>query len=256
MIKKLLELGLHKGLSQKEERLIRLLNIICLGLLGAYLLMFGPNYIFEKKEKYYYLFISHSVPFLSVLLTQYFQSQRKYKTARIVFISSFLIVFTLSRCLFPEYSTEILNIISPLLALLFLSDKRIQYLYLILAIVSVFVPKYLHIETQVQFEDPTFIPFLFVILFFAIRYAINITRKNEELLNAQKKELERMYSFQNQFFVNVAHEIRTPITIIKGNSKRVENSNINIEIKKSMRSVIKQSDKIHKIVNDVLNLAT
>jgi DNA-binding response OmpR family regulator/nitrogen-specific signal transduction histidine kinase len=77
----------------------------------------------------------------------------------------------------------------------------------------------------------------------------NIALNDKELIENQQKELLDLHNFQNQFFINIAHEIRTPLTIIKGNINRLKSED------ESIGETLKtQSNKIQRIVKDVMDL--
>lgn len=73
---------------------------------------------------------------------------------------------------------------------------------------------------------------------------------------AVKKEKRRRYETQSQFIVDVYHELQTPLSILKGNIellyKKIDGNKPGIKI---LETVDKTSDRISRIINDLLFLA-
>ena len=89
------------------------------------------------------------------------------------------------------------------------------------------------------------------------RFQKEIALRKEELekANEKLKELDRMKS---DFVANVAHEIRTPLTIIKGNLDNIEKGfagDVQPKQKEILKDVFRTVDRLARLINDLLDLS-
>lgn len=89
------------------------------------------------------------------------------------------------------------------------------------------------------------------------KYTEDLARANEELskANEELKSLDRM---KDEFLSNVSHEFKTPLTSIKGYSQLILDGtlgNINEQQKKAMDTVIRNSDRLRRLVDSLLYLS-
>ena len=74
----------------------------------------------------------------------------------------------------------------------------------------------------------------------------------------EKRETEKLHELdkiKTNFFTNVSHEFRTPLTLILGPAKQIlENSNDN-KIKKEAEIIYKSAKKLNRLVNQLLDLS-
>jgi len=264
-IQRNINIGVHKDLSKNEEKLVKLLNFICLIWYCVTILFIVSDYFIV--ENYLGVVIGYVFQVLLFFLVQFLQSKRKYFAARFLFVSfSHLLVFVFCNAIIPGNFVDLFYILTPLFGLMFFKRRVIHYSLLVISILSFVVPNYIwHNYDPSLFSDPTTIPIFFISIFLLVTYFRNLNIKNEGRLNEQKdivlkdkklienqkKELEDLHKFQNQFFVNIAHEIRTPLTIIKGNIHRLS-QNEDQEVKDTLQF---QSNKIQDIVKNVMDLA-
>ena len=191
--------------------------------------------------------------------------------ARVLFILSVLLnIFGFAFFLEPGKLMEYFLMIVPTMSLLIFDDKWLTRSILIVCILCFFVPN-IYLQNEQILDVPITKVVLFVGFYVNFSYLKNLNLKNESLLQEQKdlavadkdiienqkRELEQLQEFQNRFFINVAHEIRTPITILKGNSKLLFQSIDNPTIKQveNIEEVENQSRKIQRIIDDVLDLS-
>ena len=258
-----INIGVHSGLPKNEEKLVKLLNFICLIWYSVTILFIISDYFIV--DNYLGVVVGYVLQVILFILVQYLQFKRKYIAARILFVSfSHLLVFAFCNQIIPGVFVDLFYILTPLFGLMFFENRIVHYVLLLLAIISFVLPNYLwHNYDPSLFEDPTTIPIFFISIFLLVTYFRNLNLKNEkrlyeqknsalndkELIENQQKELLDLHKFQNQFFVNIAHEIRTPLTIIKGNINRLEGSD------KTVVDTLKiQTGKIQRIVKDVMDL--
>jgi signal transduction histidine kinase len=265
IFKRSINTGIHEGLTKNEEKLVKLLNFICLIWYFVTIIFIVSDYFMVNN--YLGVVTGYLFQVLLFILVQFLQSKRKYFAARILFIScSHLLVFTFCNWIIPGVFVDFFFILTPLFGLMFFENRAIHYTLLLLAILSFVIPNELWQNYDPDFfSDPTTIPIFFISVFLLVTYFRNLNLKNEkrlqeqnsnmlkdkELIENQQKELMNLHNFQNQFFVNIAHEIRTPLTIIKGNINRLGGDE-DSKIKETLQF---QSNKIQRIVKDVMDLA-
>jgi signal transduction histidine kinase/DNA-binding response OmpR family regulator len=178
-------------------------------------------------------------------------------------------IFGFAFFLEPGKLMEYFLMIVPTMSLLIFDNKWLTRGILLLSILCFFVPN-IYFQNEQILDVPITKVVLFVGFYVNFSYLKNLNLKNESLLQEQKdlaiadkdiienqkRELEQLQEFQNRFFINVAHEIRTPITILKGNSKLLFQSIANPTIKQveNIEEVENQSRKIQRILDDVLDL--
>src|SRR5690606_20425508 len=87
------------------------------------------------------------------------------------------------------------------------------------------------------------------------RYHFNIKQKNKRklvLLN-HKKEKD-LYNAKIDFFTNIAHEIRTPLTLIKGPMEKIMTKAKEVpSIKKNLIIMEKNTDRLLELTNQLLD---
>lgn len=90
-----------------------------------------------------------------------------------------------------------------------------------------------------------------------VRLQKEITLRKEELekTNAKLTELDRMKS---NFVANVAHELKTPLTIIKGNLDNIDQGlagEVQVKQKEILGDVFKVINRLSRLINDLLDLS-
>ena len=92
---------------------------------------------------------------------------------------------------------------------------------------------------------------LFFIRFYHLRVKEKNSRKIEHLQIVKEKEL---YEAKMQFFTNVAHEIKTPLTLIKGPLENViKKAGETPDIKNSLRIMEKNTERLVDLTNQLLD---
>lgn len=92
---------------------------------------------------------------------------------------------------------------------------------------------------------------IYFIRFYLLRLKEKNKRKIEHLEIVKEKEL---YEAKMQFFTNVAHEIKTPLTLIKGPLENIiKRAGENPEIKNSLRIMDKNTERLIDLTNQLLD---
>lgn len=97
---------------------------------------------------------------------------------------------------------------------------------------------------------------LLVLLFFCIRYYIRWVRKKQKqrLDSFHKQKEKEMYDSKINFFTNIAHEIRTPVSLIKAPLECILKSNVNDgETCDNLKVIERNTDRLLDLVNQLLD---
>jgi len=84
---------------------------------------------------------------------------------------------------------------------------------------------------------------------------IGLRKEELEKINAQLKELDRMKS---DFVANVAHELKTPLTIIKGNLDNIDQGlagEVQPKQKDILGDVFRVINRLSRLINDLLDIS-
>lgn len=94
----------------------------------------------------------------------------------------------------------------------------------------------------------TFLVFAFIILF--LTYSSRQRIKNNRMLR-------EMSNFRSNFYTNITHEFRTPITVIQGLSEQLSNEeNMSRELQLNyLRAIRRQSGNLLRLINDILDIS-
>ncbi len=74
-----------------------------------------------------------------------------------------------------------------------------------------------------------------------------IAQRNKELLHAD--------SIKSQFLANMSHEIRTPMNGVIGMAELLNNTNLDLEQKDFVESIVISGDRLLTIINEILNFS-
>ncbi len=88
----------------------------------------------------------------------------------------------------------------------------------------------------------------------AIRYAIERHQIFRELEKARLQAQEASRA-KSAFLANMSHEIRTPLTSILGFAETISGPNLSEEQQQSLATIIKNSDHLLNIINDILDIS-
>ena len=77
-----------------------------------------------------------------------------------------------------------------------------------------------------------------------------------EVLNYSNKELMRLDNFRRDLLANVSHDLRTPLTLIKGNAELIRDLTGDNKEKrdKQLAVIISEIDRLNLMIDDILNL--
>lgn len=88
-------------------------------------------------------------------------------------------------------------------------------------------------------------------------YAFYKNRQKNLILASQKLQLQQQEKQKQEFFENITHEFRTPLTIIRGLAQSIEENSIEPDINHvKARQIDQNANRISLMVDDVLRLAS
>jgi len=98
---------------------------------------------------------------------------------------------------------------------------------------------------------------LFFIVFFIYRYNIDRIKMREALhiKNLENEKLAELDQFKSNFFANISHEFRTPITIIQGQVDTLMNQINEADIHSNLSVIKKSSFQMIKLIDQLLDIA-
>lgn len=102
----------------------------------------------------------------------------------------------------------------------------------------------------------TYILIILITIFFIFRYyknKIESRNKNQQILYEKEKEKE-IYDSKIEFFTNVAHEIRTPLTLIKGPLEYIIKNDVDkSELQTNLNIMEKNTTRLLSLINQLLD---
>ncbi len=99
------------------------------------------------------------------------------------------------------------------------------------------------------------VAFIAAVYYLLRRYHLKTRQKNEriiELLNNDKEK--QIYTAKIEFFTNIAHEIRTPLTLIKGPMENLmKNMPVGTSVQHSLKMMETNTDRLLNLTNQLLD---
>lgn len=97
--------------------------------------------------------------------------------------------------------------------------------------------------------------FMSMVTLLFIRYHRRIERKNQRRMEVFENEKEKeIYHAKIEFFTNVAHEIRTPLTLIKGPMEKLIKQTKHLpDIEKNLKIMDRSTERLFSLTNQLLD---
>ena len=91
-----------------------------------------------------------------------------------------------------------------------------------------------------------------ICLIYATYLSLNFKRKLEiRALEEQKKE--EMYQVQMQFFTNISHEFRTPLSLIIGPIEKLMSENVSTNFTQQYKSIQRNANRLMGLINELMD---
>lgn len=250
-----ISIGKKAGLNKTELKRVELFNVFCLVWYFFMLLIPIEDYFLTKgitKETY----ITLIAMFLTITVARQLFAKGKYEAAYTAYIGQVIVLtFYFSNHLNKGLYLEYYYIFAPTICLIFIDNKKIIYSILFVSYLCMVVPNLFldnYPDKAMHSINPSFI---FFSVFIMVNYFKSINLKNEKNLELRTNELKELNEFKSQFFTNISHEIKTPLTLIKGYVDNLKTLPQNPVLEQTHKATNQQINKITEIVNNVLDLA-
>lgn len=214
MLTRLLAVGLDQSLDFEESIKIKLLNVVTfLFLLIAYIFIIKHLFFTEKYEVAFVHFIAS----LIIPSIYYFQYKRKYNTAKFIFfVLLHLIIFVPSMFLLVGKGVENFYTVVIILILILIKKPILVYSLLGLNVFLYISPQlFMHPHTNENYSFVTSLVEILAIIL-AVRFFILIQNQFKEQLTLQNRRLEKLNLEKSDLMKIVAHDLKNPLTQIKG----------------------------------------
>ncbi|MCE7995774.1 MAG: response regulator [Roseivirga sp.] len=255
MVKKILDTGVSENNESIENKRVKILNMMCWVWLCINAVFISVELTISPDTRQNLPVLLSSVTLNA--LTLWLQKVGRYHLARTIYMinlwaTTMLFAFLLEPGRQIEY---FLMLVAPM-ALIFFDSKRIGLMLLVVSMLSFLIPQVWMHPNSWMAQAPVAKQALFVSVYVMVNYFRKLNAINEARLAAKVGELEDLRQFQQRFFLNVAHEVRTPLTIISGHQQKITNNGIDATaVKKSGSAIGKEVEKMKRIADDVVLLA-
>ena len=268
ILKKVIHIGVLRCENETEVKRVKVLNVTAsIALFHAvFFLIFDSIMADDDIQKLWAL----SLEALFFLLVLVLQGKGLFSIARLSFIIVVLmLLFYHCNFAFKGYYGEYQYFVVPLFSLFLFDKYYIHYTLLSLSIAAFYLPNfYFEVYPEKYFGYINAL-LLFVGIFIIVDFFKRNSERNEKELKKQlqenltlqrdldekNKELQSLNSFQNHFFVNIAHEMNTPITILKGQTNRLEKKVQESSLKAEAKKIVYQVDKLESLTTNILDIA-
>jgi signal transduction histidine kinase/ligand-binding sensor domain-containing protein/DNA-binding NarL/FixJ family response regulator len=110
--------------------------------------------------------------------------------------------------------------------------------------------------------NQTWIYFIYVFLIMALitgvrKYELSRIRLRDsiKLANIETVKLRELDQLKSQFFANISHEFRTPLTLIKGPLEQLSEAETDTSKKNSLRMILSNASRLLQLINQLLDLS-
>ena len=264
----ILNIGISSATPKNDKKPIRLLNtysLIWFFFQCFYVILDIATGIFDEK-----LAIAHfgTISFICfVVLLNYF---KYYLSARLLWVLTIFLNFNLfTLWVNPGSYIEYYFVLVSPISLSLLRNKYVNFGIFLLSIFCFFIPYFVYPQYDISILSktlPAAILGIFLANYFLIRYfkkenyrselllekERDIAVNDKALLQKQEEELRDLNEFKSHFFVNISHEIKTPLTLILAYLKQLKNDD---EFDQKVNIIKKQANQIQDLIDSILDLS-
>lgn len=82
-----------------------------------------------------------------------------------------------------------------------------------------------------------------------------LVREQKETLEEQAKKLVELDRLKTNFFTNISHEFRTPLTLVMGQIENILDTAAEEKVKTKLKMALSNSKRLHSLINQLLELS-
>lgn len=245
-------LGTDESTSYNDLKKITLLHIFCNTWHLFTILSFIEDFFGDQL-----LLVSYPIMMFLVVSVQILLYHKKTFAASMIFIISLIgVTFFYSNYLYVAEMMEYYLLLPPAISLIYMDNKMVTISIFIICLLALYIPNLYFEHYSFSVLNNLNPPFLFFSMYIVMSYFKNLNIRNEKILEANTRELEELDEFKSQFFTNISHEIRAPLTIINGQISELEELAVTAPgVSDIQKGIKKQIRSITNMVDDVLDLA-
>ena len=245
-----------------QERLFVLLTVIALGgMIAAFVfsLILGEN--IEGIFAMLFAFLILTVAILLGLKFDRIRLTANVLTAMIIFVFFPVVFFTSG----GVYGGSIIWFVFAMLftSMLIRGRERIVLLcsQFVVAAACYYIgyryPQVVIPHTELEFYMDSFTSFAVVslIMTLMITFQVYLLRRDNEMVEKQKEEIDELNKAQNRFFSSMSHEIRTPINTIIGLNEMILREDVSDEVEEDAKNIQAASKMLLSLINDILDMS-
>ncbi len=109
-------------------------------------------------------------------------------------------------------------------------------------------------QTTIAFLVYAFLIFAFLYFIFSTLIHRQKLTSKLQIEKIKKNKEQEINNLRSQFFANISHELKTPLTLIIGPLKAVENENFKID-KRQSKSMLNNAERLNRLIDQILDLS-
>jgi len=264
----ILDIGISSATPKNDKKPIRLLNtysLIWFFFQCFYVILDIATGVFDEK-----LATAHFGTISFIIITVSLNYFNYHLSARYLFVLTIFLNFNLfSLWVNPGSYLEYYFVLLAPISISILRDKYVNFGIFLLSVFSFFIPYFIYPQYPIEIISktlPAAILGIFLANYFLIRYfkkenyrselllekERDIAVNDKALLQKQEEELRELNEFKSHFFVNISHEIKTPLTLILAYLKQLKNDD---QFDQKVNIIKKQANQIQNLIDSILDLS-